>query len=74
MFYFSPVALPGVTIKVTSSSHARVPDVVSSTLTLSILPSCTLVMVWRETVASVESQIGCVVAEKYYIQTCSVNF
>ena len=56
MFYFSPVALPGVTIKVTSRSHARVPDVVSSTFTLNILPSCTLVMVWRETVASVESQ------------------
>ena len=54
MLWFSPVAVPGVSIKVTVNSHARVPDVVSSTLTLNILPSITLVMVWRETVASVE--------------------
>ena len=51
---FSPVAVPGVSIKVTFKSHARVPDVVSSTFTLNILPSITLVMIWRETVASVE--------------------
>ena len=52
--YFLPVAVPGVRIKVTSKSHASVPDVVSSTLTLNILPSVTLVIGWRETVASVE--------------------
>ena len=53
----SPVAVPGVASKVTTSSHARIPDVASSTLTLNIPPSFTLVIVRRETVASVESQI-----------------
>ena len=57
MFCFLPVAVPGVISRVTSRSHARVPDVLSSTFTLNtfnILPSTTLVMVWRETIASVE--------------------
>ena len=57
MFYFSPNAVPGVASKVTTSSHTRAPDVSSSTLTLNIPPSVTLVIVRRETVASVEGQI-----------------
>ena len=57
MLYFLPVAVPGVASKATTSSHARVPDVASSTVTLNILPSVMLVIVWRDTVASVESQI-----------------
>ena len=57
MFCFLPVAVPGVISKVTFRSHARIPDVLSSTFTLNtfnILPSTTLAMVWRETIASVE--------------------
>ena len=65
MFYFLPVALPGVTNKVTTRSHARVPDVVSSTFTLNVLPSVTLVIGWRDTVASVESQIGYVITKNW---------
>ena len=56
MFCFSPVAVSGVTSKVTTRSHARVPDVLSSTFTsntFNILPSTTLAMVRRETIASV---------------------
>ena len=57
MLCFSPVAVPGINTNVTSKSHARVPDVVSSTFTVNIfnlMPSFTLAMVWRETIASVE--------------------
>ena len=72
MFYFSPVAVPGVTIKVTASSHARVPVVVSSTFTLNILPSVTLAMVCRDTVASVENQIGYVITKNLSIACLTV--